>query len=213
MNSSPFAPDTGPHDPGLDTSEANGLARAVRGGDRDALGPWYEAEYPAVHRLCVGFLRRRSEADDVAQDAMLRILDKINHWDPSRHYTAWRTKVVLNVCRDQQRSANRRADHEEEVARRQTEIGADALLEQPSQSASSSELKDWLDRSLALLSPREREAFVLIDLEGFTSVQVAKQVDLSPSTVRASLAMARGKLRKFLAPYEPNLGSGTGESL
>ncbi len=212
MNSSPFAPNTDPDDAGKGISEAARLAWDIRGGDRDALGPWYEAEYPTVHRLCVGFLRRRSDADDVAQDAMLRILDKIKSWDSSRHYGAWRTKVVLNVCRDQQRSTARRVNHEERVARRQTERGSDALLEQPSTSASSSELQEWLDRSLALLSPREREAFVLIDLEGFNSVEAAEQIDLSPSTVRASLAMARGKLRKLLAPYEPSLESGTGES-
>ncbi len=212
MNSPPSPAESHPENPERGGDRVTELARAIRGGERDALGPWYEAEYPTVHRLCIGFLGGRSEADDVAQDAMLRIIDKIQQWETTRHYAAWRNKLVLNVCRDQQRSTVRRTNHEEKVAHQHSERGSEKLLEQPSKSASSSEMREWLEKSLALLAPREREAFVLIDLEGFTSVQAAEQLDLSPSTLRASLAMARGKLRKMLAPFEPSLGADTGGS-
>lgn len=134
---------------------------------------------------------------------MLHLIDKINKWDPGRSYPAWRNTVVLNLCRDRMRSQARQNAHEEKVARMQSEIGEEALLEQPSKSASAKELRDWLERSLALLAPREREAFVLIDLEGFTAGEAAEQLGLSPSTLRASLTLARRKLRTLLAPYKP----------
>jgi RNA polymerase sigma-70 factor (ECF subfamily) len=186
------------------------LALQLHSGEEDALGPWYEAEYPTVHRLCLGFLARRSEADDVAQDAMLHLLDKISKWDPFRPYISWRNTVVLNLCRDRLREVARQTAHEERVARMQSELGSEALLEQPSKSASAEEMRAWLERSLALLAPREREAFVLIDLEGFTAGEAADQLGLSPSTLRASLTLARRKLRTLLAPYKPHASASPG---
>ena len=189
---------------------AEKIALELHLGNEDALGPWYEVEYPTVHRLCLGFLARRTEADDVAQDAMLHILDKIKKWDPSRDYSSWRNKVVLNLCRDRLRIVARQNAHEEKVARLQTEHGRELLIEQPSKSASAKELRDWLERSLSLLAPREREAFVLIDLEGFTAAEAAQQLDLSASTLRASLTLARRKLRTLLAPYNPEVDVSSG---
>ena len=208
------SPDTSPPPTPLEGSgapeAASQLALRLHTGEEDALGAWYEAEYPTVHRLCLGFLARRSEADDVAQDAMLHLIDKINKWDPGRSYTSWRNTVVLNLCRDRMRAQARQNAHEEKVARMQSELGEEAILEQPSKSASAKELRDWLERSLALLAPREREAFVLIDLEGLTAGEAADQLGLSPSTLRASLALARRKLRTLLAPYKPQSSAAPG---
>ena len=73
------------------------LARAVQGGQPDALGRWYELEWPTVYRLAFGLVAEPNEAEDLAQDAMLHLSDRIDRWDPSRSYEAWRTRVVMNL--------------------------------------------------------------------------------------------------------------------
>ena len=182
------APASGPpRDPAAE------LARALRSG-RDVLGAWYRAEFPRVHRLCQGFLASRSEADDVAQDAMLRLADHLERWDPGRPYAAWRNQVVVNVCRDRQRSIARRGEHE---TRR--EAPAAPSLD-PADIAAANEVSALVDRSLGVLPPREREIFVLIDLEGFDSAEAAEQLGIAASTVRAALSFARRRMRDLLAP-------------
>ena len=53
------------------------LVPALLAGDAEAVARWYRAEHPAVWRLCLGLLVQRVEADDAAQDAMLRLLDTL----------------------------------------------------------------------------------------------------------------------------------------
>jgi DNA-directed RNA polymerase specialized sigma24 family protein len=74
--------------PDLPSSARNEAAAAwipaIRAGDAEALARWYRAEHPAVWRLCLGFLAERAEADDAAQDAMLKLLDTLDRYDPRR---------------------------------------------------------------------------------------------------------------------------------
>ncbi len=172
---------------------AAALARALRAG-RDVLGAWYRAEYPRVHRLCRGFLASRTGADDVAQDAMLHLADQLQRWDPTRPYATWRNQVVINLCRDRERAAGRRERHE--GAARRPEVPAP----DPADVAATRELSAWIDRCLAVLPPREREVFVLVDLEGADAASVGEQLGVAPSTVRAALALARRRMRELLAP-------------
>lgn len=170
--------------------------RAIRAGDADALSRWYRAEHPAVWRLCLGFLADRAEADDAAQDAMLHLLDTLDRYDPRRPWPLWRNALVLNQCRDRRRR---------DAARERAETaGAHEALptlpDDPFDAASRAELTDLVTRSLRHLSPREREAFVLHDLEGGSTGEVAAALAIAESTVRVLLATARRRLRELLAP-------------
>lgn len=162
----------------------------------DGLGPWYSAVHPGVLRLCRGFLASRAGADDAAQDVMLQLHDSLRSWDSTRPFAAWSRVVVLNHCRNRSRTEARRRAHEEQA-------GAPwALREAPSPEAAaeSGELAQMIDSALSVLPPREREVFVLIDLEGVSTAEVAAALEVTASTVRASLAMARRRLRTALNP-------------
>jgi DNA-directed RNA polymerase specialized sigma24 family protein len=62
-----------------------------------------------------------------------------------------------------------------------------------------------IDRCLGLLPPREREVFVLVDLEAVPATEAAAQLGIAASTLRAALAFARRRMR---AALEPMLGEG-----
>jgi len=183
-------------------ADVEALARALRAGE-DVLGEWYRAEFRAVHRLCQGFLASRSGADDIAQNAMLHLADKLDQWDPARAYASWRNRVVLHQCRDHDRATRRRSLHE---------AGAEWTAPpapDPADAAAANELSALIDRSLGLLPPREREVFVLVDLEHVPASEAAAQLGIAASTVRAALAFARRRMRDALAPM---LGEGGGAS-
>lgn len=177
-----------------------GLARALRLG-HDVLGAWYEAAYPGVLRLCRGFLgpAASGNAEDVAQDAMLRLVSQIERWDPARPYGGWERTVVLNVARNHLRAASRRTEHESAAG--QLESMGPAGLPDPSDAASAKEIGALVDRCLGLLTPREREAFVLVDLEGLAPKAAAEVMGVAASNVRAVLSLARRRLKEALAPH------------
>jgi len=169
---------------------------AIRGGDAEALARWYRAEHPVVWRLCLGFLAGRAEADDAAQDAMLRLLDTLDRYDARRPWTVWRNSVVMNHCRDRVRREQARARAEATAAR----DALPAALPHPADAVERGELQALVTASLRELTPREREAFVLHDLEGGSTTDVAAALAIAESTVRVLLATARRRLRELLAP-------------
>lgn len=186
----PHAALRAPSEAALDAS-----ARALRAGSGE-LGPWYEAAWPLVHRLCRGFLADGAAADDVAQDAMLRLVDQLQHWDQSSPYLAWQRTVVLNMCRNHRRSTARRSEHEDAAA----QITAARPLQGPADAASGAEVRSLVERCLALLAPREREAFVLVDLEGLAPKEAAAAMGVAGSTLRSTLSLARRRVRDALSP-------------
>ena len=183
------------------TDDAN-LTAAARG-DPDAIDAWFRAEHPVVWRLCVGLLANATEADDAAQDAMLKLLDNLHRRDPARAYEPWRTTVVLNHCRDRLRRAATRRGAETAAP----ELSLPSRLPAPDEAASAQELSELLTAALANLSPREREAFVLHDLQGLDTAATAGSMGVEPSSVRSLLTFARRRLRTLLAARLPLEGS------
>jgi len=173
------------------------LVAAVLGGDADAFDAWFRAEHPRVHRLCVGFLADGAEADDVAQDAMIHIHDKLGAWDRGRPYDGWRNTLVLNLCRDRQRRRAARARAEEAAE------WLPARLPQPDDEAARGEVRAIIVGALGALTEREREAFVLRDLEGRPTDEVAAVLGVRESSVRSLLTLARRRLRDLLAERLP----------
>ncbi|MCB9876914.1 MAG: sigma-70 family RNA polymerase sigma factor [Planctomycetes bacterium] len=168
--------------------------RGVLAGDASAIDVCCREQHAAVYRLCLGFLASASDAEDTAQDAMLRLLDGMRQYDPQQPFAQWRNTVVLNLCRDRQRSwRRRRRAHLDAVAAR-----ADAMPA-PSDALERRELRAMLEQALRALPVREREAFVLRDLEDVDTADVATAMGVTPATVRSLLTLARRRLRGLLA--------------
>ena len=197
-------PPSSPSDDALSTT-----VQAVLAGDAQAIDRWFRGEHPQVYRLCLGFLANEAEAEDAAQDAMLQLLDHLGAWDRSRPWRGWRNAVVLNHCRDRARRADaRRRAHER--ALQEGEPAARGILPDPGDELARSEVLDVLRATLAALSPREREAFVLRDLEGHSTEETSALLGVTDSSVRSLLALARRRLRGLLGARMPGLAGGGG---
>ena len=84
-------------------------------------------------------------------------------------------------------------------------------LPAPLDAAREVEVQELLRRSLEHLSPREREVFVLRDLQGATSPETALALGIGESTVRSLLTLARKRLRRLLGHRAPSLATEGGE--
>ena len=182
-----------------DESDAEASLPGVRRGDPDEVDRWYRSEFPDVYRLCTGFLADATEAEDLAQEVMLHLIDHLGAWDGRRSYARWRDTVVLNRCRDRLRRAGARRRAERAAA----EHALPATLPDPSAEASRAEVRAILEQSLSALSPREREAFVLRDLEGVATAEVAAAMGVREASVRSLLTLARRRLRRLLGERLP----------
>jgi RNA polymerase sigma-70 factor (ECF subfamily) len=175
------------------------LLRAVSRGEPAAIDAWYRREHPLVYRLCAGFLADAHEAEDLAQDAMLKLIDELPRWDDRRAFPAWRNTVVLNLCRDRLRRVGARRRAEDALALHVRE----RPLPSPEDLAHASEVRALLMEALAALTPREREAFVAHDLHGASTREAALLLGVTEASLRSLLSLARRRLRSLLGPHVP----------
>lgn len=187
------------------TIHADPLIERVLGGDAAAQDAFYRREHPPVYRICLGFLTQPDDAADVAQDAMLHLIDHLDRYDPKRRFSTWRNTVTANLCRDRLRRM---------ATRRRIEESADPAdllpLPDPSDVAATAEVQRILLDTLSSLTEREREVFVLRDLEGVPSPEVADTLGVAEGTVRSLLCLARRRLRVLLAPRLPEYADAGG---
>lgn len=141
----------------------------------------------------------REEGLDVVQEALLRAFRSLRSFDPSRPFRNWLFQIAANEARDRLRRKAR-----EQAALRDAAAGAPAAAD-PEAGHDRRQFRDGLMRSLAALSPREREVFVLRDLEELDIRETSRVLGCSMVSVRVHLSSARRKLREAIRRDVPRL--------
>jgi len=193
--------------PSRNSEEANGspaelpdgiLARRVQNGDNIAFEALARRYMRPVHAVIASVVRVREDVDDAVQETFLRVLDRIHTYNPGRPFAPWFYQVARNVARNHVKRSGRR-DREEpaELA----EVAAQSEESDPEKSTELVELRLIVARSIDALPERQRAAFRLHDIDGFSAPEIAEMLGVSAGAVRANVFHARRALRRRLEPY------------
>ncbi len=172
------------------------LVRRAQGGDRIA----FDALVELYHRPVYGFVCRLvaspETAAEVTQEVFLRAWSYLRRFDAARPFKPWLFAIAAN-------RASSRRDRERV---RQTvpldEAGPEpAAPDNPAGDAETVELSAEVRRAIARLSRQQREAVVLVELEGLTAVEAAQAMGIEAVTVRQHVFRAKKRLRQLLASY------------
>ena len=130
----------------------------------------------------------RQDAEDIAQDAFLKIFRYIRSYRSGRSFRAYFHRIVINACRDHmaRMGTKERSLEEEEIEGREAHPGLDA------------DAVDRVRAALRLLPMREREVAILRDMHGLSTWQVSMILRISPITVRRHSSRALARLREIL---------------
>ncbi len=179
------------------------LLAAYAGGDRLAARLLSDRLLPRV----LGYATRllggdRAEAEDVAQEAMLRLWRIAPDWRRGEaRVTTWLYRVVTNLCTDQLRSGRRRAapmgDDLPDMP--DDSPGAEARMVQAARLAA-------LDAALAALPDRQREAVVLRHIEGLSNPEIAAVMGIGVEAVESLTARGKRALTVALQGRRDGLG-------
>ncbi|MBK6942405.1 MAG: sigma-70 family RNA polymerase sigma factor [Planctomycetes bacterium] len=180
----------------MNTIPSDPILTRVLAGDADAFDAWYRREFPAVYRICFGILVDPARADEAARDAMVHLHDRLANYDTTRRFSTWRNAVVMNLCRDRMRRQRVREQIEHDAAESMTT----STIVDPHDAAAANEVVALLEDALCRLSPREREAFVLVVLEQNSPQDAAEALSIGESSVRSLVTLARRRLRQLLGP-------------
>jgi RNA polymerase sigma-70 factor, ECF subfamily len=149
---------------------------------------------PLAYRVARGVLRNDADAEDIAQESLLRAYRKFNDLrDPAR-FRAWLVRITFRLSLDRWRSARRRERRETEWAspeQRPAPPNAEEL-------AVSSQFQDRLDRALEELPDKLRMVLILSAIQGHTLEEVSEMIGIPMGTVKSRLFFARKQLAEKL---------------
>jgi len=162
---------------------------------------------PRAFRYAARLLSDRAEAEDVAQEAMLRLWKVAPDWrEGEAQVTTWLYRVVTNLCIDRQRSRGRRgAVALDEVAEPADEAPG------PLARMIAADRMEALSVALAALPGRQRQAVVLRHIEGLSNPEIAAVMDLGVEAVESLTARGKRALAALLAGRRGDLGYEDGD--
>jgi RNA polymerase sigma-70 factor (ECF subfamily) len=148
-----------------------------------------------VYRFAYRMLGRREEAEDVVQEALLRLARNGSAVTDGESTRRWLFVVARNLCLDRlRRHARRRETLTEDVDR----LGA--LERNPAEAAAGRERAACIAAAIAELTPELREAIILREYEAMNYEQIADVTGCPLGTIKSRIARAREALRRRLEP-------------
>lgn len=180
-------PRSGPED----SEDETALLARVAAGDEQALRGLVDRHLPTVLAIARRMLRDDAEAEDVAQETLLRLWRNAAGLELGPHgVRPWLRRVVSNLCIDRVR------------ARRNTtvtdEVPEDSEPASQVRHLAERELSSRVDAALKALPERQRLALTLFHYEGMSQVEVGEVLGISDEAVESLLARARRTLKAAL---------------
>jgi len=172
------------------------LVKRVGAGDPAAVQAMVARKLPRMLSLAQRMLGDAAEAEDVAQEAMLRAWKQAPRWTPGQaRFDTWLHRVALNLCYDR--------------LRRRREIATDVIPDHiddgpaPDRGLLAAETGAQVQAALSRLPPRQREAIVLCHYQELGNIEAAALMEISVEALESLLSRGRRALRAALADLAP----------
>ena len=173
------------------------LALEFRAGDREAFVQLVEELQDRFFRIAYRITHDHDAALDVAQDAFVKIHDRIERWDGKSTFTSWSFRVVTNMSIDLLRRKKRETKAREARALEQPEVVED-LSESSLVAQERADLVAKVKAAIEALPPGQRAIVALRHYEGFTLKEIAEVRGCALGTVKSTLHQAFRSLRRTL---------------
>lgn len=176
----------------MDQAEDETLMLATGRGDRTAFALLVHRHLGRAGAIAGRMLGSAAEAEEVVQEAFLRVWQKAPSWKPDggARFSTWLVRVLVNLCIDRRRRA-RYVPLEEAPEMTDPAPGADEAL-------ATAERRRRVETALTQLPDRQRAAVVLSYYEGLSNAEVAGALEVSVGAVESLLVRARRSLARLL---------------
>lgn len=187
------------------TTREQEVIAAVQRGQNEL---FYELVRPyerRVYAAAMAILRNETDAEDVAQEAMLKALANIRQFRAESKFSTWLIQITVNEAlmrRRRERTARMEPIDERRNSEDESEYTPRDFAdwrEIPSEALERKEVRQKLAEALASLDRKYREVFVLRDMEQLNIQETAEALGISVASVKTRLLRARLMLRDLLA--------------
>lgn len=180
----------------------------VQNGDQAAFGELVEAYQNRLIGVFNHLLRDADAAEDLAQEAFLRVYRARERYQPTAKFSTWLFRIANNLALNNRRSKSRRR----EVNLKASESGPLGMKPQeqlaleksglmPGRQLDRKEMREVVRQALDTLSDRQKMALLLNKFEHMSYQDIAASMDLSVQAVKSLLTRARENLKTKLEPF------------
>jgi RNA polymerase sigma-70 factor (ECF subfamily) len=178
------------------------LVERVLNGDSEAFSLLVEPYRRPLLGLAYRITRNTEDAKEVAQETFLRAFKYLRNFDADKSFKNWIYQILVHAARN---FRNKQARLEILTMSEPLREMATAAGENPEDRRQEKELRSRLMDCLDVLSPREREVFLLRDIEELNIRESAVVLKCSTVSVRVHLSAARKKIKKRILDKYPSL--------
>ena len=179
------------------------LIQRAQEGDHRAFEALLKLHDRRVFAIIGSFLRRRQDVEDLAQEVFLKAYLAIGRFRPGAPFAPWLHRIAVNACYDHLRGIRRRheiviadlAEGEADFLQHHIEKGSPAA---GGDTADRVAARDLAERILATLSPKNRLAITLREVQGFEIAEIASALGCSRPAAKVRLFRARRAMQAAL---------------
>jgi len=180
------------------------LITAILSGDREKFHELIRPYERQVYLTALSLIKNETEAEDVAQEAILRAYRKLGSFRGDAKFSTWLIAITLNEARTRLRD-NKRAifdslDNHDSEEGDYTPAALTDWREVPSEALERQEIRELMHKAVAELPDSFRQVVVLRDMEELSVNETAEALGISISLVKVRLHRARLLLQKRLVP-------------
>lgn len=170
----------------------NALLRRIQESDHAAFACLVERYTGRFYRFAWRIVGNETEAEDVVQDAFLKLWEKPQIWDERRNvaFTTWFTRIIYNRCIDTIRKRRRHVSD------------GDGLLTQfenqeagPEEKLVENQVQNFLEKGIHSLPERQKLALTLCCYEGYTNREAAEIMGVKVKALESLLMRAKAHLK------------------
>jgi len=184
------------------TLNEDNLIRAGQSGDHEAMEALFRRYHRPLFQTALRVLGNAEDAEDALQDGLLSAFRNLKRFEGRSQFSTWLTRIVINAALMRRRSAKARPAVSLDETPREDELPASERFADdgpnPEQVFASTELREIISENLDELSPLLRTAFVLREVQGYSTGEAAKKLGVTENTLKARLWRARHQLAERL---------------
>jgi RNA polymerase sigma-70 factor (ECF subfamily) len=178
------------------------LIRAGQRGDHQAVETLFRRYQRPLFQTALRVLGNTEDAEDALQDGLLSAYRNLKRFEGRSQFSTWLTRIVINAALMRRRSAKARPAVSLDESPREDELPAAERFADsgptPEQVFANTEIREMLSENLDELSPLLRTAFVLREVQGYSTGEAAKKLGVTENTLKARLWRARHQLAERL---------------
>jgi RNA polymerase sigma-70 factor (ECF subfamily) len=187
--------------------EINGLIQAHLAGDSRAFDQIVSRYQVRLLNFVYRMIGDRDRAEDLVQEAFLRVYRHLDRFDQSRKFSTWIYTIASNLAKNELRNRSRSPFVTLEPSRpygedeEQRPMDFEDHASRPDDLYERRNLKALVDQTVAQLASHHREVFVLRELEGKSYEEIAEIMHCNLGTVKSRLNRARQSFAELIQPH------------